>query len=66
MTAATSKHYTVDEYLAFERASQTKHEDDDGRIYAMGGKLGACLHRCQLDLRHQQAIGLHKVHFAVQ
>lgn len=30
-------HYTYDEYLAYERASELKHEFVDGEIYAMAG-----------------------------
>lgn len=39
MTANPKPYLTEDEYLVFERASQTKHEYYDGVIYAMtGGK----------------------------
>ena len=40
MTASLthSRHrYTYDEYLAFERDSEMKHEFADGEIYAMAG-----------------------------
>jgi Uma2 family endonuclease len=33
--AAPERHYTVDEYLAFERAAEARHEYLAGRIYAM-------------------------------
>lgn len=32
--------YTVDEYLALERASEERHEYLDGQIYAMAGESG--------------------------
>lgn len=32
-------HFTVQEYLAFEDASETKHEYYDGRIYDMAGSM---------------------------
>lgn len=37
MSTAAAKRYTVAEYLAFERASETKHEFYDGEIFAMAG-----------------------------
>lgn len=37
MSTAAAKRYTVDEYLALERASETKHEFYDGEIFAMAG-----------------------------
>ena len=33
-------HYSVDEYLAIERASEERHEYVDGEIYAMAGENG--------------------------
>jgi Uma2 family endonuclease len=33
--------FTVDEYLALERASDERHEYIDGQIYAMAGESGA-------------------------
>ncbi|MCI0391239.1 MAG: Uma2 family endonuclease [Acidobacteria bacterium] len=35
-------YYTPEEYLAFERAAETKHEYLDGQIFAMAG--GSPLH----------------------
>ncbi len=32
--------YTVDQYLAFERTAETRHEYLDGEIYAMAGESG--------------------------
>jgi Uma2 family endonuclease len=37
MSTAAAKRYTVAEYLAFERASETKHEYFNGEIFAMAG-----------------------------
>ncbi|MGD9854379.1 MAG: Uma2 family endonuclease [Planctomycetaceae bacterium] len=37
MSIAALKRYTVDEYLALERASDVKHEFFDGEIFAMAG-----------------------------
>lgn len=37
MSHAAEKRYAALEYLAFERASEAKHEFLDGRIYAMSG-----------------------------
>ncbi|MGD9857320.1 MAG: Uma2 family endonuclease [Planctomycetaceae bacterium] len=37
MSTSAFKRYTVDEYLAFERASDIKHEFYDGEIFAMAG-----------------------------
>ncbi|MFI5384926.1 MAG: Uma2 family endonuclease [Fimbriimonadales bacterium] len=37
MAGPAEKLYTREEYLAFERASETKHEFLNGRIYAMAG-----------------------------
>jgi len=34
----TPLHYTVEEYLALERASEERHEYLDGQIYAMAGE----------------------------
>jgi len=54
MAGPAEQLFTPDEYLAFERASETKHEYFNGRIYAMAGaslahnmichNLGAELH----------------------
>ena len=35
--SAAVKRYSVEDYLAFERASPTKHEFFDGEVFAMGG-----------------------------
>ncbi len=37
MSAEPQRHWTVEEYLAFERQSETKHEYLDGEIFAMSG-----------------------------
>ncbi len=37
MSTAEKRHYTPQEYLAFERASETKHEFYQGEIFAMTG-----------------------------
>lgn len=37
MSTAAQTHYTLAEYLAFERASETKHEFYDGEIFRMAG-----------------------------
>lgn len=37
MSADPIRHATVEEYLAFERSTEEKHEFLDGQIYAMGG-----------------------------
>lgn len=37
ISQVTTKLYTVEEYLAFERASETKHEFDNGEIIPMTG-----------------------------
>ncbi len=37
MSALPNKQWTAEEYLAFERASDEKHELIDGEIYAMSG-----------------------------
>lgn len=37
MAAIPEKRWTVEEYLAFERASDEKHEFLDGEVYAMSG-----------------------------
>ncbi len=37
MAAEAQRHWTVDDYLAFERQSETKHEYLDGEIVAMSG-----------------------------
>ena len=37
--ASTDKLYTVEEYLAFERAAEEKHEYVDGRIIAVESEL---------------------------
>jgi Uma2 family endonuclease len=37
MSAIEKKRWTTEEYLAFERASEEKHEFIDGEIYAMSG-----------------------------
>ncbi|MBZ0286639.1 MAG: Uma2 family endonuclease [Anaerolineae bacterium] len=37
MSALSNPHWTADEYLAFERESQEKHEFVDGEIYLMTG-----------------------------
>lgn len=37
MSTAEKRHYTPEEYLAFERASQIKHEYYKGEIFAMTG-----------------------------
>jgi Uma2 family endonuclease len=37
MSTAEKRHYTPQEYLAFERASETKHEYYHGEIFAMTG-----------------------------
>jgi len=37
MSTAAVRRYTVEEYLALERASATKHEFYDGEIFAMAG-----------------------------
>ena len=37
MSTSALKRYTVEEYLAFERNSNTKHEYYDGEIFAMTG-----------------------------
>jgi Uma2 family endonuclease len=37
MSSVALKRYTVAEYLAMERASETKHEYFDGEIFAMAG-----------------------------
>ena len=37
MSTSALKRYTVEEYLAFERESDTKHEYYDGEIFAMTG-----------------------------
>lgn len=54
MTASPKYFMTLEEYLAFERSSDTKHEYIDGEIYAMAGaraphniitaNIGALLH----------------------
>jgi Uma2 family endonuclease len=54
MTVATSKHDAVEEYLAFERASQTKHEYYSGRIYA---KAGASLRHNRVTRNLRRALG---------
>jgi Uma2 family endonuclease len=37
MSALPKKHWTVEEYLSFERGSDEKHEFIDGNVYAMSG-----------------------------
>lgn len=37
MASRQERRYTLEEYLAFERDSEAKHEYLDGRIYAMSG-----------------------------
>lgn len=37
MSTAPRRHFTVEEYLNFERGVDTKHEYHDGEIFAMGG-----------------------------
>lgn len=37
MTSQPKKRYTPEEYLAFERSSETKHEYLNGEIFAMSG-----------------------------
>jgi Uma2 family endonuclease len=37
MSTTENRHYTVEEYLEFERASEFKHEYYQGEIFAMGG-----------------------------
>lgn len=37
MVAAQNKRWTVEEYLAYERESDTRHEYLDGQVYAMVG-----------------------------
>lgn len=47
--AAPAKHLTPEEYLAFERAADSKHEYCDGQVFAMAGSnrrhdtIAACL-----------------------
>ncbi|MGH9752817.1 MAG: Uma2 family endonuclease [Blastocatellia bacterium] len=48
-------HYTPEEYLAFERAADTKHEYIDGQIYAMAG--GSPLHN-QICFNTNVAVGM--------
>ncbi len=37
MSSVPDRRYTIEEYLAFERASETKHEYYAGQIFAMSG-----------------------------
>jgi Uma2 family endonuclease len=37
MAVASRKNWTVEEYLAFERSSETRHEFLDGEVFAMAG-----------------------------
>jgi Uma2 family endonuclease len=41
MSTSALKRFTVSEYLAFERQSETKHEFFDGEIFAMAGGTAA-------------------------
>lgn len=41
MSTAEKRHYTVEEYLEFERNSELKHEFYQGEIFAMTGASGA-------------------------
>jgi hypothetical protein len=38
MTAVSQRILTVEEYLAFEHGSETRHEFIDGRLHAMAGE----------------------------
>jgi len=48
------KYYTIEEYLAFERASQTKHELYKGEIFDMAG---ASLNHNKLQMNFTTAVG---------
>jgi Uma2 family endonuclease len=48
-------HFTPEEYLAFERAAESKHEYIDGFIYAMAG--GSPLHK-QISFNTITALGI--------
>lgn len=47
MRAQAHKHWTEDEYLAFERGSAVRHEFVDGTVYAMSGA----------SIRHADIVG---------
>ena len=40
MSSAAKTNLTVAEYLAFERASESKHEFFDGDVFAMSSETG--------------------------